>query len=287
MTATAPAEPRLCLPPKPMTRAPRVRLPAGAVDCHVHVFAEGAPLALPRSYTPHVLTIADWRAYAQTAGIAKGVLVQPSVYGFDNSAMLVAIAESPDTLRGIAVVPVDIDAAELRRLHAGGVRGIRCNTRNLGGLSFDAVEALAKKIAPLGWCLQFQVRREQLAPLAALVPSLGVPVVLDHIGFIDPSDDAARDDVMALLDAGGCVKISAPYRLSRVPRYEDVGAMARVLLARHPDRLLWGSDWPHTELWADVPEDAELIDTMSDWFAGEDVRHRVFADTPERLFFST
>jgi predicted TIM-barrel fold metal-dependent hydrolase len=278
----------LCLPPKPMRYPLLQRLPAGTIDCHFHVFAEGAPLATPRSYSPQMLSLENWRAYAEAVGIAKGILVQPSVYGFDNSVLLAALAAGPERLRGVAVVPAEIEQTELERLHERGVRGVRCNTRNLGGIELDAVTALARRIAPLGWTLQFQVRNEQLGAIAALAPTLGVTIVIDHLGFVDPRErSTALGSLRVLLEGGAFVKLSAPYRLSSEPRYGDVGEIATALLTLHPDRILWGSDWPHTELWDAMPDDAELIDIVGEWVADDATRRAVFVETPQRLFFNS
>jgi predicted TIM-barrel fold metal-dependent hydrolase len=277
----------LCLPPRAMSRRPRFTFPSGAVDTHLHVFQSGAPLVTPRSYTPHVMTLADWRTYARQAGIARGILVQPSVYGFDNSVLLEALSADPKNLRGIAV----LDAAEpnseseLEHLNSLGVRGVRCNTRNLGGIGFDAAILLAANIAPLGWTLQFQVLPEQLNALAAILPELGVRIVIDHLGFIDlsPSEEAI-DRLRALLETGSCyVKLSAPYRLAGAEHFATV---ASALLRSHPERLLWGSDWPHTELWDGMPDDAQLIDSLGELLATDSLRRLVLVDTPTSLFFT-
>ena len=288
MTTEA-VEAALCLPPLPMSRALRERLPDGSVDCHLHVFRDGAPLATPRSYTPQMMTLADWRAFAEAAGIARGVLVQPSVYGFDNQVMLEALAETPGQLRGIAVIDPETPDAELERLHAGGVRGVRCNTRNLGGLGFDLATTLARRVAPLGWSLQFQVLSEQVDALAELAPTLGLPVVLDHLGFIDVEPpDVALGRLRALLDAGDSyVKLSAPYRVGSAFGAPAVATITKGLAASHPERLLWGTDWPHTELWSNMPDDADLIDDLLALLGDGELRRQIFVETPNRLFFQS
>ena len=287
MTLTAAGQAPLCLPPRPLGAT--MALPTGTVDCHFHVFREGAPLTTARSYTPQIVTLADWMAFAGAANIAKGLVVQPSVYGFDNSVLLDALVAAPDRLRGIVVLPPGTPKAELARLDRLGVRGVRINTRNKGGLSFDAVTALAKEIAAFGWTLQFQVDPAQLNRIADLAPSLGVPVVIDHMGFIalDRRDaDKSLADLQHLLDADQCyTKVSAPYRLTQTTGYDAFGIALAALVRSHPDRLLWGSDWPHTELWANVPDDAELIRHSIDWLGNETVRRQVFVTTPTSLFF--
>jgi predicted TIM-barrel fold metal-dependent hydrolase len=280
------SEAPLCLPPKPLGALPR--LAEGACDSHFHVFEADAPLASPRSYTPQILTIADWQLYAEAAGIARGVLVQPSVYGLDNSVMLRAIAGDPQRLRGIAVVAPDISAEALRELDAAGVRGIRINTRNKAGVALEAVGELLDKVAPLGWSVQFQLRAEQLADVAALERG-ETPLVLDHLAFIrfgEADTSAQLDALRHLLDRPNIyTKISAPYRLTASADYADVGAAITALAASHPHRLLWGSDWPHTELWDKMPEDGDLLSAYETWLPDAQVRQQVFVDTPALLFF--
>jgi predicted TIM-barrel fold metal-dependent hydrolase len=199
--------------------------------------------------------------------------------------MLDAIPAAPDRLRGIAVVRPDVSDAELEELHAAGVRGIRCNTRNLGGLGFEAAVTLAPRIAPLGWMMQFQVRAEQLAELADISQTLGVPVVLDHFGFIDAESD--REPLRRLLDTGTCyVKLSAPYRLGNGHDTAATSDLVRDLVGSYPERLLWGSDWPHTGLWNRMPDDANLIDDLVTLLGDDGLRQSIFVDTPHALFFS-
>ena len=288
--STVDADAPLCLPPRPLTRAPDRLLPDGTVDTHFHVFRADATLTSPRSYTPQVRTIADWQAYARAVNIARGVLVQPSVYGFDNGVLVDALAADPANLRGMVVLPVGTEPALLHHLDQRGVRGIRVNTRNRGGLSFSAVAALAARTAEIGWILQLQVRSEQLDELAPLLVTIGCPVVLDHLGFLAlDAADAERQvsQVQRLLDAPDVyTKLSAPYRLTRSTTHAAFGAAARRLLASHPERLLWGSDWPHTELFESVPDDADLIEQMHDWLGDASAARQVFVTNAETLFFS-
>ena len=137
--APAEAEAPLCLPPLPLTRLPATRLPSGTIDTHFHVFKRGAVLNTPRSYTPQILTLPDWKQLGPKLGVSRGVLVQPSVYGFDNSVLLEALATDPVNLRGVVVLPQETSVSELRQLDRLGVRGVRINTRNKGGLPFEAV----------------------------------------------------------------------------------------------------------------------------------------------------
>ena len=279
----------LCLPQLAMKRLPLALLPEGTVDTHFHVFKPGAPLNTPRSYTPHIRTLADWLAYAQAVGIARGVLVQPSVYGFDNSVLLEALATDPANLRGIVVLPAETSLNELRRLDRLGVCGVRINTRNKGGLAFDTISEFAASLAPLGWSLQFQVKPEQLANIVSLAPTLGLPLVIDHLGFIPFGTTETAGHVATLqrlLDGPEAyVKLSAPYRLVTGTDYSAFAQIVSTLVKTHPHRLLWGSDWPHTELWANMPDDADLIDAMTAWLDTDATRQQVFVANSQSLFF--
>jgi predicted TIM-barrel fold metal-dependent hydrolase len=281
----------LCLPPRPPARPPRPTLPPGTCDCHFHVFAEGAPLADRRSYTPRPASLEGWLGLAGTAGIARGVAVQPSVYGFDNTVLLAALAVRPDMLRGIVVISPDTPRTEVERLHRLGVRGVRLNLRNKSGLGLDAAPGLARLIRPFGWHLQFQIGPEQIAQVAEIAAKARTTAVIDHMAFLPPQPDAVASGLPALqrlLDGGAAyVKLSAPYRLAPPQHYPELGEPVRHLARSHPERLLWGSDWPHPELFADMPDDAELVEATLSWLPGAALRRQIFIDNPQALYWST
>ncbi|HEX9570539.1 MAG TPA: amidohydrolase family protein [Rhodospirillales bacterium] len=290
MIDRAGAEPPLCLPPRPTIPGPIHSFPAGTVDTHFHVFETGAPLAPQRNYTPHMITLDDWLAFAAAFGIERGVLIQPSVYGSDNTVLLKALAMDPERLRGVAVVDANASASELRRLHAAGVRGIRINTRNPGGLGLADFDRIAARLAPLGWHIQLLVGSRSLDILRSSASSSPVPLVVDHFGLL-PVDDpanlpAAVASLRRALDTGNCyVKLSAPYRLTSGRRPHEFAEIVRTLVRGHADRVLWGSDWPHTELFADMPGDDDLVQEALTWLADHDVRRRVLITNPTRLYW--
>jgi predicted TIM-barrel fold metal-dependent hydrolase len=269
----------LCLPPRPLQRRPRTVLPAGACDCHFHVFREGLPLAPERGYTPSMATLADWLALAAGVGLERGVVVQPSVSGTDNRALLEALAAHPGTLRGVVVIEPDTRPEEIARLLSPG------------GLRLDDVPRLAGLLRPLGWHLQVLLKPEQIETVAALRARHEVLLVIDHLAMIRPGHPLAPravDELQRLLDAPGVfVKVSAPYRLMEGAGYPGVGDIVARLAGSHPQRLLWGSDWPHTALTDAMPDEADLVDTVLDWMPDELLRHRVLVANPESVYWSS
>ncbi len=255
----------------------------------MHVFgpAERFPLSPQRGYTPVPVTLEDYEKVMQALGIERAVVVQPSVYGTDNAALLDALARRPDRLRGIVVVDPETCDATLRDMDGAGVRGIRINRRNPGGLSLEDAMRLARRIAPLGWHIQLQIELRGSLELKQLAATCPVPLVLDHFGFLDPRwpiDDPRFHAVLRLMETGAFwVKMSAPYRVSRQgPPYADLKPFMAALLACRSDRLLWATDWPHTELWSGMPDDVDLADGF-DFLSPED-RHRILVTNPAALY---
>ncbi|TAT85775.1 amidohydrolase family protein [Rhizobium ruizarguesonis] len=279
----------LCLPHLPLTRLPRAALPQGTVDTHFHVFRTGAPLNTPRSYTPDIATISDWIEFSGSLGIVRGILVQPSVYGRDNRVLLEALAAYPDRLRGVVVIDPETTETEIERLDRLGVRGVRINTRNKGGLPLAAARTLAESIAPLGWSLQLQINPEQLSDIAATLSGIRLPIVIDHLGFIPLARETRSlhvDALKRLMDrAEAYVKVTAPYRLTKDVNYDGFAEVGRALATSHAERLLWGSDWPHTELWDGMPDDTELVETMQATIDDPAVAEKIFVRNAEALFF--
>lgn len=235
---------------------PRMAVPRGACDSHVHIFGpfDAYPLAAQRAYTPQPALLSDLLAMLEGGHIERAVLVQPSAYGTDNRCMLAALAEQPRRLRGVAVVDPEISIGELEKMHALGVRGVRLNLVSGGGLSgaetARLVDAVAGKIAPLGWHLQLFVNNAIIDDVAPRVPHLPVPVVFDHMGFLQAARGASQPGYAALLKLAGSgrawVKLSGAYRVSP-DEYGNaqVTALARALIAANPERMVWASDWPH------------------------------------------
>ncbi|HSI39546.1 MAG TPA: amidohydrolase family protein [Xanthobacteraceae bacterium] len=292
MTAQDPSAAPLCLPPLPIVRRPSFRLPAGTCDSHMHVFGplDRYRLTVPRSYTPHLVTVDDYRAVMAALGIDRAVLVQPSVYGRDNSALLDALATDSERFRGIVVVPPDIASEALDGMNRLGVRGIRVNRRNPGGLGVSDVAILGRRLERLGWHIQLQIDLRETAELHMIAAQCPVPIVIDHLGFIgsvEPAGHFCPDDFLRLFAEGQIwMKISAPYRVSRTGSpYADLQPWIKALAACRPDRLLWATDWPHTELWAGMPDDAALVESLPMRDLGVDVPHQILVANPAALYW--
>lgn len=277
------------MPPQAPPRAPRVALPAGSCDTHIHVIgpADHYPLDARRNYTPVACSLAEYRAVMAACGIARAVLVQPSVYGTDNSQLLDALREGGDAFRGVVVPTADVSDAELEAMHALGVRGIRLNLVNPQVVGVDEVVALCERVAERGWHLQVQIRWSDAAQatLASVAAKVGLPLVIDHMGR-PPSMQAPRALLDLLASGRGWVKLSAPYRLSAAdaPPYADVLPLVQALVDANPDQVLWASDWPHTERFTPTPQDADLVDLLPEWLGSDDLIRRVCVTNPARLY---
>lgn len=273
----------VCTPPQAPLRRPRMALPAGSCDTHVHVIgpASAYPLGPQRNYTPVVCTLAQYREVMASCGIARAVLVQPSVYGTDNRQLLDALREGGAVFRGVVVLRADTSDAELDAMHTLGVRGIRLNLVNPQVVALEAVLALCDRITERGWHLQVQVRWNDAAELmlAGIVARTRLPLVIDHMGR-PPTRQAPRALLDLLASGRGWVKLSAPYRLGDV----DVLPLVHALVAANPEQLLWASDWPHPELFTPTPHDADLVDLLGDWLVDDKLRQRICVANPARLY---
>lgn len=266
-------------------------MPRQACDCHVHVYEDGYPLAPTATFKPPHAPLSKYREMQAALGLARVVLVQATGYGFDNRCMLDALARLGDAARGIAIVPPDATDAELERLHTQGVRGVRyMMIPGAGGLvTWDSIERMAARIAPLGWNIDLQLDGRELPRRKDLIDRLPCKVVVDHNGkFLEPVtvDDPAFQALLAVLDRGDrWIKLSAPYETSKVgpPGYDDVSALARALVRAHPESCLWASNWPHPNR-VPPPSDAALLALLSDWAPDEHVRNAILLDNPAAVY---
>lgn len=273
---------------------PHLDVPAGAVDCHHHIF--DPRFQKPGEPVPPKATAADYQLLKHRLGLSRSIVVAPSNYGTDNACLLDAIAQlGQANARGVAFVHPDVRDGELRQLDAGGVRGMRIYLAKNRVPTPVEVRGMAARAADLGWILQFVGNRqgEVLLDWEEVLRSLPCPVVIDHFGWA-PQPAGLASATAALLfrlleERQVYVKLSGLY-LSSVcgfPDYGDVDELATALVKAAPDRLLWGTDWPHVGAGADIPDGALLLDKLETWGASPSARHSILVDTPDRLFWAS
>ncbi|WP_017233722.1 amidohydrolase [Pandoraea sp. B-6] len=290
MIVTPAAGAPLCLGPLAEIDPPSFVVPFGAVDTHAHVVAasDAYPMVPERSYTPPPAPEDKYLAMLDATGMTYGVLVQISVYGTDNRYLLETLRRHPDRLRGIAVVSPDVTDAELEAMHAAGVRGLRINVLFGGGIGFKAMETLAHRIKDLGWHMQFLMDVSTLPDLMPRMTKLPVPGIVDHMGHTPVAQGLDAPGFSALRslvrDHGYWVKLSGAYRISeRFPTFDDVTPFAQALIEDAPDRMVWGSDWPHVSL-TRMPNTGALRNLLPLWAPDADTRRRILVDNPARLY---
>lgn len=285
-----------CAPMDPLPKAPHFLVPAGAVDCHAHVFGPSSkyPFHPGRTYTPPDASLEEYLHLHQTLGIQRGILVQPSVYGVDNLATrhaLQRLRRSGHAYRGVAVVDSSVSDNELDALHEDGFRGVRLNMLFKGGISWKDVTALADRLAERGWHLQFLVDVSEFESFETRIGQLPVPVVIDHMGHMACEKGLAQEGFQALCRAlkngHAWVKLSGAYRITSLDQtpYDDVVPFAQQLIQANPERCVWGSDWPHPHISVPMPNDGALFDELASWAPDVQTRKRILVDNPDALYF--
>jgi predicted TIM-barrel fold metal-dependent hydrolase len=285
------SEVELCQGPRPTTKVPSVYVPAGSCDCHSHVLGpeKAYPYVADRSFTPPDASPTQYLAMLSTLGVDRAVIVQPSVYGADNQRTVDAVAElGMERARGVAMVKAGTSASELRALDQAGIRATRFITTAGGGPSLEDLPAVARAVAPLGWHIEMYVPPAIWPSLLPIVESLPVPVVFDHMGGL-PAATRAGDPILKailrLIEAERAWVKLVGYRNSVAGYpYGDVKQLARFFADAVPERCVWGSDWPHTNVTGHMPDDGELVDLFADWVPDEKVRKRILVDNPTALY---
>ncbi|GJD49527.1 4-sulfomuconolactone hydrolase [Methylobacterium crusticola] len=285
-----------------------IQVPEGACDCHVHVFPD--PAAFPfwegRAYTPPVATAAELLALQRALHLDRVVIVTPSVYGTDNGATLDGLRQlGPQRARGVAVIGDATTEADLDAMAKAGIRGVRVNLEQAGvfdpAASAKALDAAVRRIGQRPWHLQVYSRLSVIAPLKAQLAAVPVPIVFDHFAGAQAALGPQQPGFEAVLDlvrsGNAWVKLSGAYRAStRAPDYPDVAPLARALVAANPERLVWGSDWPHPDSGA-VPgrkptdlapaqpiDDGRVLNLLAEWVPDAALRKAVLVDNPARLY---
>lgn len=284
------------------------QVPAGACDCHVHVFPDPAkfPFWSGRAYTPPVATADDLLALQQALQLDRVVIVTPSVYGTDNSATLDGLRQlGAQRGRAVAVIGASTTAAELDTMHAAGVRGIRVNLETGGVTDPTAaarlLDAAVAQIRSRPWHMQVYARLPVIAALKDRLGALPMPVVFDHFAGAQASqglEQSGFDAVLDLVRSGKAyVKVSGAYRASsEAPDYPKVAPLARALIGANPERIVWGTDWPHPDSVTTpgrqatdiappmVVDDGRVLNLLAEWAPDSATRHKILVDNPARLY---
>ena len=282
---------------------PRFRPPPDAVDAHCHVFGPGArfPFAQERKYTPCDASKEQLFAVRDHLGLARNVIVQATCHGADNSALIDALQSSGGKARGVVTVRRDVSDAELQRMHAAGVRGVRFNfvKRLVDFTPKDELQEIAARIAKLGWHVVIYFEAADLPELWDFFTALPTTVVVDHMGRPDVSKPVDGPEFALFLkfmreNDNVWSKLSCPERLSVTgPRaldgeqaaYRDVVPFARRVMSEFPDRVLWGTDWPHPNLKDHMPDDGLLVDFIPHIATTPELQRRLLVDNPMRLYW--
>jgi predicted TIM-barrel fold metal-dependent hydrolase len=274
------------------TAPPQLQAPPRACDCHMHIYdAARFPMPPFERAAPTNAAVAQYRQLQKRLGTTRVIVVTPRNYATDNRVTLDALAQMAPSARGVAVVHPTVADAELKTLHAGGIRGIRFSLTDPQSaiVTHEMIEPLAKRVAALGWHVQINMTADQIAAAEAIWKRLPAQIVFDHIGQIPGAGGVSHPAypvVRRLLDAGRAwVKLSVTYNNTKdgPPGYGDAVAVGRALVAAAPERLVWGSNWPHPNE-TQKPDDARLFDLMARWAPDEATRRRIFVDNPAALY---
>ena len=275
------------------TEAPKLKAPANACDCHMHIYNANYPVAPSATLKPPDALVADYKLLQKRLGTSRNVVVTPSTYGTDNRVTLDGMAQIGATARGVAVVDTSVSDAELKRLNDLGIRGIRFNLVQAGATTAEMIEPLSKRINDLGWHIQIHMKGEQIAGIEDLLLRVPSPIVFDHLGRLaqpNALDNPGFKTISKLIDKGNTwIKLSGAYQDSKVgpPSYSDTIPVARAYIKAAPQRVVWASDWPHpTE--KEKPDDAILFDLLAEWAPDAASRTLILVQNPATLYgFST
>ena len=271
-------------------RKPRFKLPRGTCDAHCHIFGPAAkfPFAPDRRYTPADAPREMLAALHAHLGIERAVIVQASCHGTDNAAMLDCIASDPDRYRGVAIVDDSFKDADYDRLHAGGVRGVRFNfVRHLGGApDINVFSRVIDRIRTRGWHVVLHLDAPDIVPLSDMIRALPLPFIIDHMGRVPARAGLEQPPLRALLElarlANCWIKVCGAERIS-TPPYAAAVPIARALIEAAPDRVLWGTDFPHPNA-THAPDEADLVDLVPQFAPDAQAQKRLLVDNPARLY---
>jgi predicted TIM-barrel fold metal-dependent hydrolase len=275
------------------TAPAKAKAPPNATDCHHHIYSSRFRIDPNSTLRPGDALVADYRLLQKRIGTSRNVIVQPSTYGVFNDGLIEALGECGPTARGVAVVNTSVTDDELKRLDTARVRGIRFNLGAAGGAtSIDMLEPLAKRIAPMGWHVQFNMSADATLAAKDVLSRLPCQIVFDHLAHMPQPASIGHPAfavVVDLLQKGKAwVKLSGAYQDTKVgpPTYADSTTVAQAYVKAAPERLVWGSDWPHPSEQGKppLPDDALLFDLLAQWAPDEAVRNRILVDNPAKLY---
>jgi 2-pyrone-4,6-dicarboxylate lactonase len=290
-----------CYPPDPNTRKPTFTPPPNACDTHFHIFGppESFPFVSTHEYTPPAAPLEHYLKMIEIIGIERAVVVQPSVHGLDNSATLDAIAKSGTRFRGVARIDDKTPRAELQKLHDSGIRGVRFNLldRPRGNVKLDVLDRCVEHIVDFGWSVDLHIDMKNLLEQEKRIRALPLPVVIDHIARVKPAEGLNQAGFQLLLnllkEKHVWVKVSGADKIcdSQVHSYFglpfiEVISYARAVIAAAPDRVIWGTDWPHSNNFSPgkTPNDGDLLDLLAEFAPDEQVRNKILIDNPAALY---
>jgi predicted TIM-barrel fold metal-dependent hydrolase len=287
------AEAQSAVPWSTGTAPAKLKAPANATDCHHHIYSSRFKVAPNAALRPGDASVSDYRLLQKRIGTSRNVIVQPSTYGVDNDGLVESLGQIGSTARGVAVVNDAVSDAELKRLDAAGVRGIRFNLGTVGaGVTTDMLEPLAKRITPMGWHVQFIMSADTTLAAKDLLNRVPCQMVFDHLARLPqpagPSHPAFGVVADLMQKGKAWVKLSGAYQDTKVgpPTYADTIPVAQAYVKAAPERCVWGSDWPHPseQSKAALPDDAILFDLLAQWVPDEATRNRILVDNPAKLY---
>jgi predicted TIM-barrel fold metal-dependent hydrolase len=290
-----------CYPPDPNTRKPTYAPPPNSCDTHFHVFGppEKFPFVATHEYTPPAAPLEHYRKMLDVISIERAVVVQPSVHGLDNSATLDAIKNSAGRFRGVGRIDDKTNRDELRRLCDGGMRGVRFNLldRPRGNVKLDVLDRCVEHIGGMGWSVDLHIDMKNLLAQEQRIRNMPVPVVIDHIARVKPAEGLQQAGFQLLLEVAKLdhvwVKVSGADKICNTAVHSYFGLpfvevipYARAIIAAAPDRVIWGTDWPHSNNFAPghTPNDGDLVDLLAEFAPDKAVRKKILVDNPAVLY---
>jgi D-galactarolactone isomerase len=279
------------MPDRPHTRTPKLQVPSGACDTHMHIYNSAYPASSKAWLFPPDFSVDDYRKMQARLGLRRTIIVQPVTYGFDNSCTLDSAASFGGNARAVVTVPTSVTDSELEQLWQRGARGLRYHQMRGSVTEWSDVPVMAERIRGTGWHLQIQFDGLEFPDHEGLIARLPCTVVIDHMGRYARPLPLEHRAVQSLLRIAArenvYVKLSGAYHIAHAsgPDYKEVAPLARALVEQGTERLLWGSDWPHpTETAETMPDDADLLDLLLAWIPDATARRVVLSDNPARLY---